>query len=98
MHPRQLADMISSRICHDLISPIGAISNGVELMAGMNSMSEELDLINQSAKNAQAKLMFFRVAFGASGPGAMIGCAAASNVAENMFLGGRVNVSFPVSG
>lgn len=95
MHPKQLADMISSRICHDLISPVGAISNGVELMSELNGYSPEMELISQSAENAQAKLMFFRVAFGASGRGAMIGHASATSVAQKMFANGRISVDFP---
>ncbi len=95
MHPKQLADMISSRICHDLISPVGAISNGVELMSELNGPSPEMELISQSAENAQAKLMFFRVAFGASGRGAMIGYASAMSVAQQMFTNGRISVDFP---
>lgn len=95
MHPKQLADMISSRICHDLISPVGAISNGVELMSELNGPSPEMELIRQSAENAQAKLMFFRVAFGASSVDAMIGHAAAASVAQKMFSNGRVSVHFP---
>ncbi len=95
MHPKQLTDMISSRICHDLISPVGAISNGVELLLELNGPSEEMELIRQSAENAQAKLMFFRVAFGASNPDAMIGHAAAVSMAQKMFASGRVSVDFP---
>ncbi|WP_260002496.1 hypothetical protein [Sulfitobacter pontiacus] len=60
-----LAALIGSRICHDLISPVGAINNGLELflMSGMN-MSPEVALIDESVRNASARLRFFRVAFG----------------------------------
>lgn len=63
-----LATLIGSRICHDLISPIGAIDNGLELlgMAG-NGMSPEMSLINESVSNASARIRFFRLAFGAAG-------------------------------
>ncbi|MBQ0767140.1 MAG: histidine phosphotransferase [Sulfitobacter litoralis] len=59
------AALIGSRICHDLISPVGAINNGLELllMSGMN-MSPEVALIDESVRNASARLRFFRVAFG----------------------------------
>jgi len=95
MHSRQIAEMISSRICHDLISPVGAISNGVELMLDMNKTSPEIELIGQSAANAKGKLMFFRIAFGASGPDSMVGYAASTSLIENMFLDGRMSVQFP---
>ena len=51
-----LYELIGSRICHDLISPIGAIANGVELlgMSGAGETGPELDLINQSVDNASA--------------------------------------------
>lgn len=64
-----LAALIGSRICHDLISPIGAINNGLELL-GMTgaaaSEGPELDLITESVDNASARIRFFRVAYGAS--------------------------------
>lgn len=61
-----LAALIGSRICHDLINPIGAISNGLELvaMATPLSTSPEMTLIRQSCDNATARIRFFRIAFG----------------------------------
>ncbi len=62
-----LATLIGSRICHDLISPIGAISNGLELLSMSGEPSgPEFDLIADSAGNAGARIGFFRVAFGAA--------------------------------
>lgn len=63
----QLAALIGSRICHDLISPIGAIANGLELLelAG-HGHGPELDLISDSVTNAGARIRFFRVAYGAA--------------------------------
>ncbi len=60
-----LAAKITSRICHDLISPIGAISNGLELLAlsGVR-LSPELTLIQESVDAANVKLRFLRIAFG----------------------------------
>ena len=63
-----LAALIGSRICHDLISPIGAINNGLELVAMSGDvMSQEMELIAQSVENASARIRFFRVAFGSAG-------------------------------
>ena len=58
-----LAALIGSRICHDLISPIGAINNGLELL-GMTGSSEgpELQLITDSVGSATARIRFFRIA------------------------------------
>ncbi|MDK3072690.1 histidine phosphotransferase family protein [Sedimentitalea sp. JM2-8] len=62
-----LAALIGSRICHDLISPIGAINNGLELldMAG-GAQGPEMDLISDSVGNAGARIRFFRIAYGAA--------------------------------
>lgn len=71
-----LAALVGSRICHDLISPLGAISNGVELM-GMTQGSDgaEMALINDSVSNANARIKFFRVAFGDARPDQFMGAA-----------------------
>lgn len=60
-----ISAMVAARICHDLVSPLGAIANGLELMqaAGM-ARGAELDLVLESTNSANAKLRFFRVAFG----------------------------------
>ena len=86
-----LAELISARICHDLISPVGAIGNGLELLNELGGASPELELVGQSAQSAQAKLKFFRVAFGASA-GSMIGGSEAERVAVDMFTSGRLSL------
>src|SRR5450755_3319678 len=65
-----LAALLCSRVCHDLISPAGAIVNGLEVLE--ESKDEEtktfaLDLIKKSARTASARLQFCRLAFGAAG-------------------------------
>lgn len=65
-----LAAMLCSRLCHDLLSPVGALSNGLELLA--DERDEEMrarciELLEQSAKISTDKLKFFRLAFGAAG-------------------------------
>ncbi len=91
-----LTELMSSRICHDLISPVGAIGNGLELMNELSGPTPELELIGQSAHTAQAKLKFFRIAFGASGD-CLIGGAEAERIAAEMFSMGRVSVEFTES-
>ncbi|WP_170606933.1 histidine phosphotransferase family protein [Ruegeria arenilitoris] len=60
-----LAELVGSRICHDLISPVGAITNGLELLDMVGSVQgPEMELISGSVGNAAAKIRFFRVAFG----------------------------------
>ena len=60
-----LSALIGSRICHDLVSPLGAISNGVELLGMSQPSSPELDLIGESVAHALARIRMFRLAFGA---------------------------------
>ncbi|MGE0611343.1 MAG: histidine phosphotransferase ChpT [Hyphomicrobiales bacterium] len=70
LEPLELAALVSSRICHDIISPVGAIVNGLEVLAEEQDgdMREHaMDLIRKSAAQASAKLQFARLAFGAAG-------------------------------
>ncbi len=83
-----LAALISSRICHDVISPVGAISNGLEVLDEEND--EEVrayawDLIRRSTEQASAKLQFARLAFGAAGSaGAEIDLGTVRDVASGI--------------
>ena len=62
-----LAATIASRICHDIVSPLGAIANGVELLLLSGAeRTPELDLIAESVEGANARIRSFRLAFGAS--------------------------------
>lgn len=94
-----LNDLIGSRICHDLISPIGAISNGVELIS-MNSAAAgpELTLISDSVESANAKIRFFRVAFGNAAPGQMIGPGEIRSILADMNRGGRLTFHWQPDG
>ncbi|MGD9844495.1 MAG: histidine phosphotransferase ChpT [Variibacter sp.] len=81
-----LAALLCSRVCHDLISPVGAIVNGMEVLEDTNDESTKtfaLDLIKKSATQASAKLQFCRLAFGAAGSaGAEIDLGDAEGVAR----------------
>lgn len=63
----RVVELLSSRLCHDLVSPVGAISNGVELLTEMGPDEEALSLVGQSAQAASTRLKFYRVAYGAAG-------------------------------
>jgi len=70
MNAIDLASLLCSRLCHDLLSPVGALNNGIELMADEQDpeMRERcLELLAESAKASANKLKFFRLAFGAGG-------------------------------
>lgn len=85
-----LAALIGSRICHDLISPVGAINNGLELLAMSGAMAgPELELISDSVLNANARIRFFRIAFGAAGDQQM-GRAEIDSVLDDIGKAGRL--------
>lgn len=88
-----LATLIGSRICHDLISPIGAIGNGVELMSltGSSDASAEMALIADSVQNASARIRFFRVAFGAAPAGQVFPRREVVKVLSDIAAGGRIS-------
>jgi histidine phosphotransferase ChpT len=81
-----LAALLCSRVCHDLISPVGAIVNGLEVLEEDNNEETRtfaLDLIKKSARNASARLQFCRLAFGAAGSaGAQIDVGDAETMAR----------------
>jgi len=88
LDPLDLAALLCSRVCHDVISPVGAIVNALEVLEEDDPSMRDfaLDLIKKSARNASARLQFARLAFGAAGSaGAMIDLGDAGNVA-NGFL------------
>jgi histidine phosphotransferase ChpT len=93
-----LAALLCSRVCHDLISPAGAIVNGLEVLE--ESKDEEtkafaLSLINKSARTATARLQFCRIAFGASGsPAAQVDTGDAEQVARGFIEDEKVKLSW----
>lgn len=94
-----IAALLGSRICHDLISPIGAISNGVELltMSGTGA-SPEIDLIAQSVDHANARIGFFRVAFGAASADQTMGAAETRKILADLTQGSRLDIAWQAQG
>lgn len=91
-----LAALVGSRICHDLISPVGAINNGLELLGMSGAMDgPELELISDSVNNANARIRFFRIAFGAAGE-QDLGRAEVLSVLNDVSKGGRVKYDWSV--
>src|SRR4029078_1437777 len=93
-----LAALLCSRVCHDLISPVGAIVNGLEVLDDDPKPDDRefaLDLIRKSAKTASARLQFCRLAFGAAGSsGAQIDLGDAQNMAKGHIEDGKVTLSW----
>ncbi|MDI6835879.1 MAG: histidine phosphotransferase family protein [Rhizobiaceae bacterium] len=79
-----LAALLCSRVCHDVISPVGAINNGLELLDEGGADEDAMELIRTSALNASVRLKFARLAFGASGSvGASIDTGEAEKAARD---------------
>ena len=96
-----LAALLSSRVCHDIISPVGAIANGIEVLdesEGDDAMQKmALDMIRSSAAQANAKLKFCRIAFGAAGSaGSVIDMGEAGEVAKAFVGQERVKLDWQV--
>ena len=95
-----LAALLCSRVCHDLISPVGAIVNGLEVLEDDNDESTRtfaLDLIKKSARTASARLQFCRLAFGAAGSaGAQIDTGDAEKVARGFLEDEKTKIAWTV--
>jgi histidine phosphotransferase ChpT len=93
-----LAALLCSRVCHDLISPVGAIVNGLEVMEDDNDPETKafaMDLIKKSVKQASAKLQFCRLAFGAAGSaGAQIDIGDAEKVARGFLEDDKTKIAW----
>jgi histidine phosphotransferase ChpT len=93
-----LAALLCSRLCHDLISPVGAIVNGVEVLdedKDEETRTFALDLIRNSARLASVRLQFCRLAFGAAGSaGAQIETGDAEKVARGLLEDDKLKITW----
>lgn len=85
-----LAALVGARICHDLVSPLGAIGNGFELLDATQPHLPELDLIGDSVNLALARIRLMRLAFGAAGPDRPLSAAEAGAALSGIGAGGRI--------
>ncbi|MFC3593865.1 histidine phosphotransferase family protein [Novosphingobium piscinae] len=98
-----LAAMLCSRLCHDMLSPVGALTNGLELFADEKDPAMRgriVELLEQSAKTSADKLKFFRLAFGAAGGfGELVPVDEAKAVIEALIgNNGRIEARWALSG
>ena len=94
-----LAALVGSRICHDLISPIGAIGNGIELLTLVDGDGgSEIELISESVESASARIRFFRVAYGAAGPDQRISRSDVLKILSASARGGRLTYFWQIEG
>ncbi len=98
-----LASLLCSRLCHDMLSPVGALSNGLELLAEEKDPEMRkrcFELLEQSARASADKLKFFRLAFGAAGGFGEMVPVAEPRALITALLGdsGRTRLNWLVSG
>ncbi len=95
LSPRVM-ELIASRICHDLVSPVGAVSNGVELMQelGDDAGEEAMKLIADSALQASIRLKAFRLSYGAAGTDKNVGFKDIRDVFTDLLKSGRIQAEF----
>lgn len=100
----RVVELLCSRLCHDLVSPVGAINNGVELIDDMREngeagstgmLGDAIGLIAHSAGQAAGRLKLFRFAYGTAGGLATRGFAEARAAAEGWLAGGKVTLDWP---
>lgn len=101
-HSVEFASLLCSRLCHDLLSPVGALNNGIELLADETDPEMRarcLELLAESARASANKLKFFRLAFGAAGGfGESVDTREAKAAIEGLFgPDGRIHVGWMVA-
>ncbi|HYL32031.1 MAG TPA: histidine phosphotransferase family protein [Stellaceae bacterium] len=91
----RVLELLASRLCHELISPVGAVNNGVELLNDGDAgfVRDATTLIGQSARRAAMRLQFYRFAYGAGGLGG--GAPDAKSLVAGILEGGKVRCDWP---
>ncbi len=101
LNAMDLSALLCSRVCHDVISPVGAIVNGLEVLDDKDNVDMHdfaMDLIQKSAKQASARLQFARLAFGAAGSaGSEIDTGDAESVAKGMVDGEKTKITWNIT-
>lgn len=102
MNDLDLAAMLCSRLCHDLINPMGAVNNGIEVLSEEDDeamRAQALELVSFSAGEAVRRLQFYRLAFGSSGGRSnSLALGDARKVAKGLLSSGRITLDWPETG
>jgi histidine phosphotransferase ChpT len=95
----KLAEMLCTRLCHDLTGPIGAVNNGAEFLGeeGFDMQNEAVQLILSSAHEAVHRLMFYRLAYGRVNDGGEACLGDKKQIAADFFSGTKVKLDWPDS-
>lgn len=98
MNDIEFAALLVSRVCHDLVSPVGAVVNGLEVLEDERDATmraDALKLVVSSAEQAAARLQFARIAFGAAGSaGAELDLTEVGRIVGGLVQGGKVSVDW----
>ncbi|MBK1668999.1 hypothetical protein CKO28_13255 [Rhodovibrio sodomensis] len=93
----RVAELLASRLCHDLVSPVGAVNNGLELMAedlDPEMLQDALALADKSAKQASSTVQFFRLAYGQAGRQVDMGPAEVKRLAEGYLTSQKAELAW----
>ncbi len=92
----RIMELLASKICHDLVSPVGAINNGVELIEdiGGSVVEEAMQLISNSAEQASRRLRLFRLAYGRAGNEGNLTFRDVRETIESFLTGGKIKIGF----
>jgi len=92
----ELSELIAVKLCHDLSGPIGAINNGTELLkdAGDGLYEQSLELVEGSAKDAVARILLYRQAYGSINSSAQVPLQSLKRLIEDCYNSGKVNVEW----
>jgi histidine phosphotransferase ChpT len=96
-HETKLAEMIATRLCHDLTGPIGAVNNGAEFLdeEGFDMQNEAVQLIITSAHEAVNRLQFYRQAYGRVGDTGEASLSEKKKISENFFSSTKITLDWP---
>ena len=98
MNDIEFAALLVSRVCHDLVSPVGAVVNGLEVLEDERDATmraDALKLVVSSAEQAAARLQFARIAFGAAGSaGAELDLTEVGRIVKGLVQGGKVSIDW----
>ena len=95
MDELRLASLLCARLCHDLVGPVGAVNNGLELLAEEmpEAPDDIVELLVESGNEASRRLQFFRAAYGAARGGQTLDTA--RRVARALFTSGKITLDWP---
>lgn len=97
MSDLKFAELLCTRLCHDLTGPIGAVANGAEFLGeeGFDLQGQAIDLISSSAQQAVHRLQFYRKAYGRINDDGEANLAEQKKIASDFFAGGKITLDWP---